>query len=184
MDDLQWLATRTGVSLLGGQPPFDVSPERFGAGVVVEPTHVAAATRLGVPVIAVVGWPTGRHHSVIKAAEARLAAESGAAEVWLAVDPGLDENAALADVIAVHQAISPETRFGVIHSGGAALAAAAERSGAEVLAVPSGVDLTGTRAEVAAYGVEGGEDAVVAALEAGASRVFLTPPAPRPAARP
>ena len=83
MNDYEWLATRRGTFLAGG--PFAAPDDRGSAGLVVEPTQIPQALRLSLPAIAVVGWPTGRHHSVIKAAEARLAAESGADEIWLAL---------------------------------------------------------------------------------------------------
>ncbi|WJY67203.1 deoxyribose-phosphate aldolase [Corynebacterium auris] len=179
MDDLEWLATRAGVSLLGGQPPFRVDSAARAAGVVVEPTHVAAAAKLGVPVIAVVGWPTGRHHSVIKAAEARLAAETGAEEVWLAVDAALaDDSAVLADIIAVRQAVPAPTRFGVIPGGHPAAVDAARRVGADALAVEAGQVVPAAETPVAVYGGPGDTDAIIAAMEAGAERVFADPAAP------
>lgn len=174
LDDLAWLARRTGLTLLDGRPPGSPDLSTVQAGVVVEPTHVTAAARLGVPVIAVVGWPTGRHHSVIKAAEARLAAESGAAEVWLAVDDAAEESALLADIIAVRQAVSAPTVFGVISTGDGASVFAAERSGADVLAVAAGTAVPGTRLPVAVYGAEGpAVETAVEALEEGAARVFV-----------
>lgn len=129
-------------------------------GSVVEPTRVAAA-RSG-HVVAVVGWPTGRHESVVKAAEARLAVERGAGEIWLAPDPDADESAMLADAIAVHQGVS--VPFGVIFCGPASVAAA-EHSGADVLAVPDGVEVPATRLSVAVFG--GG-----ASLRPGVARAF------------
>lgn len=119
-------------------------------GVVVEPTRVAAS-RGAAHVVAVVGWPTGCHESVVKAAEARLAVERGADEVWLALDPDADERAMLADAIAVHQGIA--VPFGVVWCGPASVRAA-EQSGADVLAVPAGADLPATRLSVAVFGGE------------------------------
>ena len=104
MDDYEWLATRRGTFLAGG--PFAAPDDRGSAGLVVEPTQIPQVLRRSLPAIAVVGWPTGRHHSVIKAAEARLAAESGADEIWLALDPDAAQGAALADAIAVHQSLT------------------------------------------------------------------------------
>ena len=44
------------------------------AGVVVSPSHLAAVGEpAGLTVASVVGYPSGRHHSLVKAAEARLA---------------------------------------------------------------------------------------------------------------
>ncbi len=138
---------------------------------MVEPTHIAALSREGVPVIAVAGWPTGRHHSVIKAAEARLAAESGAGEIWLAVDREQDATALLADVIAVRQAVVAPARLGLIYTGAPAQSVAAT-AGLEVLAVPAGVQVPDTELEVAVFGGDPDVDAVVEALETGASRVY------------
>lgn len=128
--------------------------------------------------MAVAGWPTGRHHSVIKAAEARLAAETGAGEVWLAVDGELDGTALLADIVAVRQAVAAPGRLGLVYTGDPAQARAAAMAGFEVLAVPAGIELPDTPLEVAVFGVEPGVDAAVAALEAGAARVFAAPVGP------
>ncbi|SDS57058.1 hypothetical protein [Corynebacterium timonense] len=150
-----------------------VDPAPRAAGVVVEPTHVAAAARLGVPVVAVIGWPTGRHHSVIKAAEARLSAETGASEVWLAVDAELAEDSAvLADVIAVRQALPPGTLFGVIPGASAAAVQAAHQVGADALAVSADMDIPDAAVPVAVYGGPDDLDSIIAALEAGAARVY------------
>ncbi|WP_050758243.1 hypothetical protein [Corynebacterium lipophiloflavum] len=174
MDDLEWLATRTGSTALGGWP-FAVSPGHQ-AGVVVEPTRVQAAKRTGVPVIAVVGWPDGRHHSVIKAAEARLAVEMGAAEVWLAVDADAEgDNGVLADVLAVSQAVEAPARLGLLYDARASVIRAGELVGADKLVCPIDKDLPPTALDVAAIGVEDSVEAVVGALEAGAAVVFTEP---------
>ncbi|MEX3504117.1 hypothetical protein [Corynebacterium sp. LK2510] len=176
MNDLEWLATRVGISLLGGQPPFDVGGG--GAGAVVEPTHITHARNVSGPVISVVGWPTGRHHSVIKAAEARLAAETGAGEVWLSVDGALDANAILADIVAVRQAVTAPTLLGVFVSGpgASATAAAAEHAGADLVAVSASGALPETALPISVVGVAPSLEAVIAALDAGASRVFTSGP--------
>ncbi|WP_342318923.1 deoxyribose-phosphate aldolase [Corynebacterium mayonis] len=169
MDDLEWLAARMGKTCLGGQPSFALQAD---AGVVVEPTHVAQARSAGLRVICVVGWPTGRHHSVIKAAEARLAKESGASEVWLSVDDHADLNTILADVIAVQQAVPGPTCFGVIARTPSAAQAAA-MAGADLIAVQAGDPVPNSPLPVSVYGMEEGLDGVVEALEAGADRVFV-----------
>ncbi|MCT1425794.1 hypothetical protein M3G07_05555 [Corynebacterium sanguinis] len=174
MDDLEWLAMRTGITALGGRP-FNVS-ERHQAGVVVEPTRVQAAKRTGVPVIAVVGWQDGRHHSVIKGAEARLAVEMGAAEVWLAVDADAEgDNEVLADVLAVRQAVEAPARLGLLYDARPSVIRAGELVGVDKLVCPSGAELPRTTLDVAAIGVDDSVEAVVDALEAGAAVVFTEP---------
>ncbi|SDM07489.1 deoxyribose-phosphate aldolase [Corynebacterium mycetoides] len=171
MDDLQWLATRTGESALGGQP--FASDGRHLAGVVVEPTRVRAANSGSVPVIAVVGWPGGRHHSVIKAAEARLAVDMGADEVWLVVDPGAEgDNEVLADVVAVRQAVDAPVRLGVFYRGCPEVVRAGELAGADTLVCEDADDLPDTSLTVALIGVDDSVDAVVAALDRGAAYAF------------
>lgn len=171
MNDYEWLATRRGTFLAGG--PFALPRDPGTAGLVVEPTQIPSALRAGMPVIAVVGWPTGRHHSVIKAAEARLAAESGADAVWLSLDPDATPDAMLADAIAVHQSLTLPVGIVCPESGdvGAALQVA-EQLGASCVALPAGVALPDTAIDVAVYGAEAGEDAAISWLEAGASFVF------------
>lgn len=164
MNDEEWLATRRGITCLAGVV-VEPSP-LFRAGVVVEPTHVLAAVRLGVPVIAVVGWPTGRHHSVVKATEARLAQEQGAAEVWLAVDA----QAALADVIAVRQGV--DVAFGAICP--TAELAALLHGVVDHVVVDAAVagELAPGMRNVTVCGVGPDIEDAVAQLEGGAQRVF------------
>lgn len=164
-----------------------------GAGIVCEPTQIRQAKRAtpdaggATHVIALIGWPTGRHHSLIKAAEARLAVEDGADEVWVAVDvPGLVDtdtiNAVLADVIAVSQVVEEPTRFGVTFpaSLGARavhqLADAVGKVGVAAVAVgvdkPGALDLPSVPCGLAVHGRVHTLDAVADALLAGADRVF------------
>ncbi|WKK62409.1 hypothetical protein [Corynebacterium sp. P8-C1] len=188
--DLSWLAGRIGradytcLGCCGGRaesPDADLAAlvAEAGAGTVCEPTRVAEARRAAGPhgrVIALIGWPTGRHHSLIKAAEARMAVEDGADEVWVAVDaevlaeePGRDSeaataaatttttaavNAALADIIAVSQMVDEPTRFGITCSDTVGERALQELADA---AVKVGVD-------VVAVGVEKRDAAVLPAV--------------------
>src|SRR5699024_5071421 len=66
-----------------------------------------------IAVAAVCGFPSGKHHSLVKAAEARFAVESGADEIDMVIDIGSavagDYSAVLADIIAVREAIGVET---------------------------------------------------------------------------
>lgn len=185
--DLAWLAERVGV--FGRANKHSSLIDDPQAGTIVEPTAVAAAARNSSPVIALVGWPTGRHHSLIKAAEARLAVQEGATEVWLALDPDLLEAAAspggtasavLADIIAVQQVVDAPARLGVVCEGIVdkrrleVVARAAEKAGVAVLAVRAGAELPQTTCELVVYGVDSVED-VVDVLYAGAQRAFIRP---------
>lgn len=170
MDDLEWLATRRGTCVAGG--PFHVPDDPGAAGVVVEPTQIPQAVHAGLPVIAVVGWPTGRHHSVIKAAEARLAAESGADALWLALDPDATEEAMLADAIAVHQSLEVEVGIVCPAAPDPAVVRVAETLGASCLALPASAPLPETSLDICVFGAEPGDQAAIAWLEAGAAYVF------------
>ena len=95
------------------------------SALLVSPTHVLAAAQAP-HVATVAGYPTGRHHSLIKASEARLAVQSGAAEVWVAVDALLGDATAL---ITVREACPQPVALGLIvpsseHAAAAARAAA------------------------------------------------------------
>ncbi len=173
MDDTEWLATRRGTFVAG--EPFHLPADPGTAGLVVEPTQIPQAVRAGLPVIAVVGWPTGRHHSVIKAAEARLAVEAGADALWLALDPDAAPDAMLADAIAVHQSLTVEV--GIVFPGTPDPAAVrvAEQLGASCLAVPASATLPATSLDICVYNAEPGQEAAIEWLEAGAARVFARP---------
>ncbi|PRQ12202.1 deoxyribose-phosphate aldolase [Corynebacterium sp. 13CS0277] len=94
----------------------------LGVGAVcVSPNmlHATAAAReAGLAVASVVGFPSGKHHILVKAAEARLAVQSGASEIDLVVDLGSlaagDLNALIAEVVAVREAISSQVVLKVI----------------------------------------------------------------------
>ncbi|WP_394281528.1 hypothetical protein [Corynebacterium sp.] len=187
ISDREWLATRVG-TFGAGRSVAGLSA--FPAGVVVEPLDVPSAMSLiddrssdsgAAAVIALVGWPTGRHQSLVKAAEARLAGEMGATEVWLAVPVGAedeqpDESALLSDMIAVGQAVGEGVRFGVI-APDPYVAALADKAGAEVVAVDAaGGAVPEVQAEVAVFGEIGNIDAVIDWLSRGAARVFPARP--------
>lgn len=84
--------------------------------VLVSPHHVSLAAGAGAAdIISVAGYPTGRHHTLIKASEARLAIQSGASEVWVSLDETLtDANAVLSELIAIREACSDPARLGLI----------------------------------------------------------------------
>nr|WP_223205129.1 deoxyribose-phosphate aldolase [Gordonia jinghuaiqii] len=73
----------------------------------------------------VAGFPSGKHHSLVKAAEARLAVDSGAHEIDMVIDVGAavdgryDE--VFADVLTVREAIGDSTLLKVIIESAALL---------------------------------------------------------------
>lgn len=164
MDDIAWLHARTTVV-----PPDGLSAaatrellidaHEVGVGTaLVAPTHLPLVPEQMVRACRV-GYPSGRHHSLIKAAEARLAVEYGASEIWLRMDPTVDdENAVLAEVVAVRQAVPPPVTL------------VAETGFAET-AVRGGADEAGEAGTLCDT-----LDDAVAALEAGAARVFTARP--------
>ncbi|WP_408936419.1 deoxyribose-phosphate aldolase [Corynebacterium tuberculostearicum] len=84
--------------------------------VVVSPHHVSIAAGAGAAdIISVAGYPTGRHHTLIKASEARLAIQSGASEVWVSLDETVaDANAVLSELIAIREACPDPARLGLL----------------------------------------------------------------------
>ena len=103
--------------------------------VVVSPHHVSLAAGAGAAdIISVAGYPTGRHHTLIKASEARLAIQSGASEVWVSLDETVtDANAVLSELIAIREACPDPARLGLIVPG-AVGADAADAAAAAVTA--------------------------------------------------
>ena len=84
--------------------------------VLVSPHHVSLAAGAGAAdIISVAGYPTGRHHTLIKASEARLAIQSGASEMWVSLDETVaDANAVLSELIAIREACPEPARLGLI----------------------------------------------------------------------
>ncbi|MFH0410974.1 deoxyribose-phosphate aldolase [Corynebacterium sp. L4756] len=89
--------------------------------LVVDPTRITQAAQLvekgSLPavIVAVAGYPTGRHHTLIKASEARLAVESGAEEVWVSVDDTIeDSNTILSELITLNEACPDPVKLGLI----------------------------------------------------------------------
>ncbi|WP_445347553.1 deoxyribose-phosphate aldolase [Corynebacterium marquesiae] len=103
--------------------------------VLVSPHHVSLAAGAGAAdIISVAGYPTGRHHTLIKASEARLAIQSGASEVWIGLDETVtDANAVLSELIAIREACPDPARLGLIVPG-AVGADAADAAAAAVTA--------------------------------------------------
>lgn len=134
-----------------GAPLADVAAADDAAAavptaLVTDPTRVTAACREVSGdgfVVSWAGYPTGRHHSLVKAAEARLAVQMGAAEVWVCVDESLaDVNSYLADLITVREACPAPVRLALFLSptltraeaAAAAAVSAAEKAGFDYLA--------------------------------------------------
>lgn len=80
----------------------------------------------------VAGFPSGKHHSLVKAAEARLAVDSGAQEVDVVIDVGsavagaFDE--VFADILTVREAVGNDVTLKVIVESAALLEYAGEQT--------------------------------------------------------
>ncbi|WP_280437275.1 deoxyribose-phosphate aldolase [Nocardia carnea] len=103
----------------------------------------------GVVVATVAGFPSGKHHSLVKGAEARLAVDQGAAEVDMVIDIGAavagDYAAVLADIIVVREAIDQRAVLKVIIESAALtdeaiieVCRAAEQAGADFVKTSTG----------------------------------------------
>ncbi|PRC45794.1 deoxyribose-phosphate aldolase, partial [Mycobacterium sp. ITM-2017-0098] len=102
--------------------------------VCVSPTMVAAAAALGADrrvIASVVGFPSGKHFSAIKAEEARLAVEAGAGEIDMVIDVGSaiagDLAAVHSDIAAVAKSIPDSVLLKVIVESAALLAASGDQ---------------------------------------------------------
>lgn len=115
-------------------------------GVSIPPTLVGAvspAFDAGLLVISTSGAPTGLHHTLVKAAEARLSVQFGVGEIEVAPDPAAvaagDENALLAEFVAVREGITEQVALTVVVDAAAphleVLASAAAKAGASALKV-------------------------------------------------
>lgn len=174
--------------------------------VCVSPSLVDAAVRVGAPGVltaTVVGFPSGKHLSVLKAREAMLAVAAGADEVDMVIDIGAAVSGQLdavrADIEAVRAAV-PDTVLKVIVESAALLDLAGEQTlvdvclaaveadaefvktstgfhpagGASVRAVDLMVSTVGPTVEVKASGGIRTAAAAVAMLDAGATRLGLS----------
>jgi deoxyribose-phosphate aldolase len=173
----------------------------------VSPTMVATAKAVGAagPVIAaVVGFPSGKHFSPVKAHEAVLATAAGAAEIDMVIDVGAalagDFDAVRDDIAAVRAAIGENVVLKVIVESAALLAFGGEQAlvaacraaeeadadfvktstgfhpsgGASVAAVELMAATVGPRLEVKASGGIRTAADAVALLDAGATRLGLS----------
>ena len=175
--------------------------------VCVSPTMVATAKsfRTGEYEIAsVVGFPSGKHLSAIKAEEARLAVAAGAAEIDMVIDVGSalegDFEAVRSDIATVFGAIPSDTVLKVIVESAALIALGGEQrlvdvcrvaeeagadfvktstgfhpsGGASVRAVELMANTVGDRLGVKASGGIRTAEGAVAMLNAGATRLGLS----------
>lgn len=175
--------------------------------VCVSPTMVATAKsfRTGEYVIAsVVGFPSGKHLSAIKAEEARLAVAAGAGEIDMVIDVGSalegDFDTVRSDIAAVFDAMPSDTVLKVIVESAALIALGGEQrlvdvcriaedagadfvktstgfhpsGGASVRAVELMAKTVGDRLGVKASGGIRTVDDAVAMLNAGATRLGLS----------
>ncbi|OBF29121.1 deoxyribose-phosphate aldolase [Mycobacterium sp. ACS1612] len=171
--------------------------------VCVSPTMVSTAKSFGT-VASVVGFPSGKHASAIKAEEARLAVSAGASEIDMVIDIGAalegDYDAVKHDVATVSDAITPDTVLKVIVESAALIALAGEQrlvdvcriaedagghfvktstgfhpsGGASVRAVELMAKTVGGRLGVKASGGIRTAEVAVAMLDAGATRLGLS----------
>ncbi|MBF6333796.1 deoxyribose-phosphate aldolase [Nocardia transvalensis] len=103
----------------------------------------------GLVLATVAGFPSGKHHSLVKGTEARLAVDQGAAEVDMVIDIGAalagDYNAVLSDILTVREAIGGRAVLKVIIEAAALpdaaiveVCRAAERAGADFVKTSTG----------------------------------------------
>lgn len=170
--------------------------------VCVSPSLVSTAVG-PLPVATVAGFPSGKHASEIKAAEARLAVRDGAAEVDMVIDVGAalagDTAAVQADIAEVRAAIPDAVLKVIVESAVllsladadtlAAVCRAAEAAGADFVKTSTGfhpaggasvpavsvmADTVGGRLGIKASGGIRTATAAVALLDAGATRLGLS----------
>lgn len=105
-------ATRADVAALVGE-----AQDLGVLAVCVSPSMLPIAAD-GLLTCVVAGFPSGKHHSLVKAAEARLAVEQGAQEVDMVIDVGAaiagEYDAVLSDILLVREAVAPSTVVKVI----------------------------------------------------------------------
>jgi deoxyribose-phosphate aldolase len=154
----------------------------------------------GLVVATVAGFPSGKHHSLVKGAEARLAVDQGAAEVDMVIDVGAaragDYTAVLADIVTVREAIGDRALLKVIIESAALPDAAivqvcrvAERAGADFVKTSTGfhpaggasahavrlmAETVGTRLGVKASGGMRSAETAAEMIAAGATRLGLS----------
>lgn len=139
-------------------PAATVKDRAVDNTVVVSPHHVSLAAGAGAAdIISVAGYPTGRHHTLIKASEARLAIQSGASEVWVSLDETVtDANAVLSELIAIREACPDPARLGLIVPGAVGTDAADAAAAAVTAAQQAGYQRLIVRSSAAVDNEESG----------------------------
>lgn len=116
--------------------------------VCVSPSMVTAVPRAAQKICAVVGFPSGKHLSELKAQEARLAVAAGAEEIDMVIDVGAalagDYEAVRADVAAVRDAIGADVTLKVIVESAVLLALGGEETLARTCRAAVGADFVKT----------------------------------------
>lgn len=79
--------------------------------LVVPASWVPAEVPEGVSLMVACGFPTGRHHPLIKASEARLAVQSGADAALIVLDASAGEYAWTMDIVTAREAVSEQVRL-------------------------------------------------------------------------
>ncbi|MGY2117187.1 deoxyribose-phosphate aldolase [Nocardia gipuzkoensis] len=154
----------------------------------------------GLVVATVAGFPSGKHHSLVKGAEARLAVDQGATEVDMVIDVGAaragDYTAVLADIVTVREAIGDRALLKVIIESAALpddaivqVCRVAERAGADFVKTSTGfhpaggasahavrlmAETVGTRLGVKASGGIRSAETAAEMIAAGATRLGLS----------
>ncbi|MGW4088310.1 deoxyribose-phosphate aldolase [Nocardia sp. NPDC004750] len=154
----------------------------------------------GLVVATVAGFPSGKHHSLVKGAEARLAVNQGAAEVDMVIDVGAaragDYTAVLSDIVTVREAIGDRALLKVIIESAALpdeaivqVCRVAERAGADFVKTSTGfhpaggasahavrlmAETVGDRLGVKASGGIRTAEAAAEMIAAGATRLGLS----------
>ncbi|AKK04068.1 deoxyribose-phosphate aldolase [Corynebacterium epidermidicanis] len=93
--------------------------KRLGVPTVcVSPSLLHATSDTELRVATVCGFPSGKHHPLIKATEARFAVQNGAVEIDVVADLGSvatkDEYALLSELVAIREAITDQVLLKVI----------------------------------------------------------------------
>ncbi|BDT89461.1 deoxyribose-phosphate aldolase [Nocardia cyriacigeorgica] len=154
----------------------------------------------GLVVATVAGFPSGKHHSLVKGAEARLAVDQGANEVDMVIDVGAavagDYSSVLADIVTVREAVGDRAVLKVIIESAAlsdeAIVQVCRRAeqagadfvktstgfhpagGADVRAVQLMAETVGGRLGIKASGGIRTAEAAAALIAAGATRLGLS----------
>ncbi|MBF6218727.1 deoxyribose-phosphate aldolase [Nocardia abscessus] len=154
----------------------------------------------GLVVATVAGFPSGKHHSLVKGAEARLAVDQGATEVDMVIDVGAaragDYTAVLAEIVTVREAIGDRALLKVIIEAAALpddaivqVCRVAERAGADFVKTSTGfhpaggasahavrlmAETVGTRLGVKASGGIRSAETAAEMIAAGATRLGLS----------